>query len=57
MRLETMLLSISTDGKVLLWNRPMATLRYPIKGHMLARPADKGKLQVFAGTSLSVIKG
>ncbi len=36
--LEMNLVSISTDGKILFWNEPLRSLlRYPIKGHMLAR--------------------
>jgi hypothetical protein len=38
MSLEMNLVSISTDGKILFWNEPLRSLlRYPIKGHMLAR--------------------
>ena len=32
---EVVLLSTSTDGKVLIWNSPVVQLRYPIKGHLL----------------------
>ena len=56
-RLEIMMLTISTDGKVLIWNRPMATLRYPIKGHLLARPTEDRKgYQSLGGISMSVVK-
>ena len=49
------LVTISSDGKILMWNNPMKNLRFPIKGHMTARVAD-GRLQVLGGTSLSMIQ-
>ncbi len=51
------LVSISTDGKILFWNEPLRSLlRYPIKGHMLARIKNKN-VSVLGGTALSLFKG
>lgn len=34
---EMCLVTISGDGKILMWQNPMKNLRYPIKGHLTAR--------------------
>ena len=34
------ILSISTDGKILIWNDPVKGLKFPIKGHLIARTKD-----------------
>jgi WD40 repeat protein len=31
------LVSISTDGKLLMWENPVRSLRFPIKGHLIAK--------------------
>jgi len=50
---NTSLVSCSTDGKILVW-RVEDKLRYPVKGHLLAR--RKGDdLQVIGGTSLDKV--
>jgi len=36
MQIQTSLVSCSTDGKILLW-RMEDKLKYPVKGHLLAR--------------------
>jgi len=47
------LVSTSTDGKILVW-RYLDKLRYPIKGHLLAR--KKGaETQIIGGTSLDKV--
>lgn len=45
------LMTTSTDGKILVW-RVADKLRYPIKGHLLARKKG-GDLQIVGGTSFS----
>lgn len=50
---NTSLVSCSTDGKILVW-RVEDKLRYPVKGHLLAR--RKGdEMQVIGGTSLDKV--
>lgn len=44
------LVSTSTDGKILVW-RAQDKLRYPIKGHLLARKKGN-ETQIIGGTSL-----
>ena len=34
------ILTISTDGKILIWNDPVKSLKFPIKGHLIARTKD-----------------
>ena len=46
---EYVLLSLSTDGKILLWNSPAVQLRYPIKGHLLIEPQQG----IRGGTSMA----
>ena len=46
------LMSTSTDGKIMLW-KPENKLRYPVKGHLLARKkGGGGELAIIGGTSL-----
>jgi len=47
---------MSSDGKILLWKNPLRYLRYPIKGHLLAR-VKNNQLQVLGGTTMSLIQG
>ena len=52
MAIQTSLVSISTDGKILVW-RLEDKLRYPIKGHMLAK--KKGaETTVIGGTAMDI---
>ncbi|MFM7858637.1 MAG: hypothetical protein ACKO96_43635, partial [Flammeovirgaceae bacterium] len=39
-KLDYCILSISTDGKILIWNDPVKGLKFPIKGHLIARTKD-----------------
>ena len=55
MQITYSLLSLSTDAKILLW-RLQDKLRYPTKGHLLARKKD-GDLATVGGTSLSRVYG
>jgi len=48
------LATISSDGKILIWNDPMRTLRYPIKGHILSKMKNN-KLQIQGGTNFTLI--
>jgi len=45
------LVSVSSDGKVLIWKNPERQLRYPIKGHIFARTDSTG-LKMLAGCSM-----
>jgi WD40 repeat protein len=47
------LMSVSTDAKILVW-RLSDKLRYPAKGHLLARKKD-GELGTVGGTSFTKI--
>lgn len=49
------LMTVSTDGKILVW-RVSDKLRYPIKGHLLARKKG-GELSIVGGTSFSRVHG
>ena len=49
------LLSISTDAKILVW-RVQDKLRYPVKGHLLARKKD-GEMATVGGTAFSRVHG
>mmetsp|Transcript_1044 Transcript_1044/g.1027 ORF Transcript_1044/g.1027 Transcript_1044/m.1027 type:complete len:100 (+) Transcript_1044:790-1089(+) len=49
------LMTTSTDGKILVW-RLNDKLRYPIKGHLLARKKG-GELSIAGGTSFSRVYG
>jgi WD40 repeat protein len=49
------LLSVSTDAKILVW-RLADKLRYPAKGHLLARKKD-GELATVGGTSFCKVHG
>lgn len=49
------IMSVSTDGKILVW-RLSDKLRYPIKGHLLARKKG-GELNIVGGTSFSKVYG
>lgn len=49
------LLSVSTDAKILVW-RLNDKLRYPAKGHLLARKKD-GELVTVGGTSFCKVLG
>ena len=49
------LLSVSTDAKILVW-RVNDKLRYPAKGHLLARKKD-GELATVGGTSFCKVMG
>lgn len=53
---EVHLVSISGDGKVLVWKNPLKSLRYPVKGHLIARVKER-ELQILGGNSISMIKG
>jgi len=48
------LVTVSKDGKILIWDNPLKSLRYPIKGHIFGRKKD-GKLIVLSGLSLSMV--
>lgn len=57
--------TVSSDGKILIWNNPLKyktlpksldNLRYPIKGHMFAR-VKNNQLQTLSGTYMSIIRG
>jgi hypothetical protein len=51
------LMSVSTDGKILVW-RLSDKLRFPIKGHLLARKSkSKGEINVVGGTSFARVYG
>lgn len=39
-KLDMYLLTISTDGKILIWSDPLKSMKFPIKGHLLARSKD-----------------
>jgi WD repeat-containing protein 34 len=54
--LSICLVTISSDGKILMWENPMKSLRYPIKGHMTAR-VKNNNLQVLGGTNIAMIAG
>mgnify|MGYP001049787315 CR=1 FL=1 len=54
--LSMALVTISSDGKILMWNNPLKALRYPIKGHMTAR-VKNNSLQILGGTSLAMVTG
>ncbi len=49
------LISVSTDAKILVW-RVNDKLRYPAKGHLLARKKD-GELATVGGTSFCKVHG
>ncbi len=49
------LLSVSTDAKILVW-RVNDKLRFPSKGHLLARKKD-GELATVGGTSFTRVYG
>ena len=49
------LLSVSTDAKILVW-RANDKLRYPVKGHLIARKKG-GELAMVGGTSFSRVHG
>ena len=51
MAIQTSLVSTSTDGKILVW-RLEDGLRYPIKGHLLAKKSQAKDLVVIGGTAL-----
>jgi len=59
------LISISSDGKVLIWENPLRSLKHPIKGHMLVQSnpetrrtiGDLEAYQYLGGTAISYIKG
>lgn len=44
-------MTISTDAKILVW-KFTDKLRFPVKGHLLARKKG-GELAIIGGTSLS----
>lgn len=54
------LLSISTDGKVLMWFNPLKGLKFPIRGHMLVSVKSYGgdleSYQYLGGSSMSLVK-
>ena len=50
------ILTISTDGKILIWNDPVRSLKFPIKGHLIARIKDN-QIQSLGGSSMALIKG
>jgi len=54
MAITTTLVSVSTDGKVLLW-RQSDKLRYPIKGHLLGRKRG-AEFSVVGGTSMGKVQ-
>ena len=49
------LISVSTDAKILVW-RVADKLKYPAKGHLLARKKD-GELATVGGTSFCKVHG
>jgi hypothetical protein len=49
------LLTVSTDAKILVW-RVNDKLRFPAKGHLLARKKD-GELTTVGGTSFGKVHG
>ena len=51
MAISFSLMSTSSDGKILVW-RYNDKLRYPVKGHLLARKKG-GELAIVGGTALS----
>jgi len=53
MAITTSLVSTSTDGKILVW-RDQDKLRYPIKGHLLARKKGN-ETQIIGGTALDKV--
>lgn len=53
MEITTSLISTSTDSKVLVW-RMQDKLRYPIKGHMLARKKGN-ETSLLGGTALDKV--
>ena len=50
------LVTIASDGKILMWPNPMKHLRYPIKGHTIAR-AKNNQLSIFGASSMDLIIG
>lgn len=54
------LISISTDGKILMWLNPLKGLRHPILGHMLVQTKSYGgdleTYQYLGGSSMSLVK-
>ena len=48
-------MSVSTDAKILVW-RYTDKLRYPAKGHLLARKKE-GEMATVGGTSFAKIYG
>jgi hypothetical protein len=48
-------MTTSTDGKILVW-RVNDKLKYPVKGHLLARKKG-GELNVVGGTSFARVYG
>lgn len=55
MAVQQCLISVSTDAKILVW-RVNDKLRYPAKGHLLARKKD-GELATVGGTSFCKVHG
>ena len=55
------LVSISTDGKVLMWYNPQKSLKFPVKGHMLVQTkvyaGDLESHQYLGGSSMNLVKG
>lgn len=55
------LITISTDGKVLMWYNPERTLKFPVKGHMLVQTKSYGgdleSHSFLGGSSLNLVKG
>ena len=55
------MLSISTDGKVLMWHNPLKGLKYPIRGHMLVQTKSYGSdletHQFLGGSTMCLVKG
>ena len=48
------LVTIASDGKILMWKNPLKGLRYPIKGHIFAKSKDN-KIVIQSGSSLAMI--
>lgn len=51
---ETSLVTVSSDGKILVWNNPLKNLRFPILGHIFAKVKDR-QLVMMSGSSLALI--
>ena len=54
MQKQITLVTIASDGKILLWNNPIKSLRYPIKGHIFAKMKNN-QVIIQSGSSLAML--